>query len=370
MKILYIGRFELPDKEATANRVVANAKLLRDGGHEVVLAGWASDVSASEEWRESAYFGFRCYEKHKAETPREKYKMFSDASPELSLLKQEKYDLLIAYDFPAVALKKLMKHCRRAGVRVVCDVSEWYTNSNKNPLFRVVRAYDSYLRMRVLHKKADGLIVISKYLERYYRDCKTVLVPPLVDLCDEKWTLTEDAPSDGKTRLIYAGWPSRTKERLDVIVGAVGKQIERAVLDVYGINEAQYRAIYDDMGTLPANVRFHGRVSHTEAVAAVKRADFSVIIRASCRKNNAGFPSKLVESISCGTPALITDISNVRDFVGEGRNGYIVSVECFGEELEALLSDGANVRVERDAFDYRRYADDVRAFLDSIGTTR
>ena len=51
MKILYIGRFELPDKEATANRVVANAKLLRDLGHEVVLAGWSTEVEFSEIWK-------------------------------------------------------------------------------------------------------------------------------------------------------------------------------------------------------------------------------------------------------------------------------------------------------------------------------
>ena len=130
-KILYIGRFELPDKEATANRVVANAKLFRDLGHEVILAGWTEDVAACDGWKQNCFYGFDCYEKHKALTSYEKYLMFSNASPELELLKTHRPDILIAYDFPAVALKKLMKFCKKNGIKCICDVSEWYTNSNK-----------------------------------------------------------------------------------------------------------------------------------------------------------------------------------------------------------------------------------------------
>ena len=81
-RILYIGRFELPDKEATANRVVANAKLLREMGYEVVLAGWSEEASSSE-WIKKEFFGFECYEKKKAKTSYEKFKMFADASAEL-----------------------------------------------------------------------------------------------------------------------------------------------------------------------------------------------------------------------------------------------------------------------------------------------
>ena len=114
-KILYIGRFELPDKEATANRVVANAKLLRDLGHEVILAGWSEDVCSNDQWQLVDCYGFESYEKHKAKSSYEKYRMFSDASPELFLLKRHKPDVLIAYDFPAVALGKLMKYCKENG---------------------------------------------------------------------------------------------------------------------------------------------------------------------------------------------------------------------------------------------------------------
>ena len=368
-KILYIGRFELPDKEATANRVVGNAKLLRDLGHEVILAGWSDDVPAGASWQTVECYGFESYEKHKARSSYEKYKMFSDATPELELLKKLSPDVLIAYDFPAVALGKLMKYCKKNNIKCICDVSEWYTNKNKNPLFRIVRAYDSHKRMRVLHKKADGLIVISKYLQNYYSEQKTVLIPPLVDVNDSKWESVAVKAEDGVCRLAYVGWPSRSKERLDLVVKAVNALFAKVPvrLDVFGINENQFCEMYGlDSSDVSDSVTFHGRVCHLDALKAVKAADYSLIIRESSRKNNAGFPSKLVECISCGTAVLTTDISNVKDYVGEGRNGYIISIDNLESEFEKAIAKRESVTIESNTFDYRNFEEKIKAFLRNI----
>lgn len=364
--ILYIGRFELPDKEATANRVVSNAKLLRDLGHEVVLAGWSSDIDNKYGWEKADCFGFECYQKHKAKTSYEKYIMFTDASHELNLLKSRRFDILIAYDFPAIALKKLMKYCKKNEITCICDVSEWYTNSNKNPLFRMVRAYDSYERMKVLHKKADGLIVISKYLQKYYSTNNTVLIPPLVDMSDEKW-IPASISEDHSLKLVYAGWPSRKKERLDLIVDAVSSLYNNIpiVFDIYGIDESQYKAMYDLPNDLPLckNIIFHGRVTHSETINAVRNADYSIIVRESSLKNNAGFPSKFVESISCGTPVLTTEISNVSDYVDGENNGLIIKIGSLREDLMRAYEKKGNLKVDKQLFDYHRYEQSVNEFL-------
>lgn len=368
-KILYIGRFELPDKEATANRVVANAKLLRELGHEVVLAGWSDDVDISCDWTHVECYGFEAYEKHKAKTSYEKYKMFSDASPEINLLKKMKFDAVIAYDFPAVALKKIINYCKKSGIKCICDVSEWYTNGNKNPLFRIVRAYDSHLRMRVLHKKVDGLIVISKYLQEYYSKQKTVLVPPLVDISDNKWDMPAKEPAD-HCKLVYVGWPSKTKERLDLVVNAVENVSKDTpvTLDIYGVDEIKYREIYNiPADTAMSNsVCFHGRVSHKEAIRAVKSADYSLIIRESNRKNNAGFPSKLVECIACGTAPLVTNISNVSDYVGNGNNGYIISIDSLEADLKSAVERKDLVKIDVSTFDYHGFMYSVDGFLKGL----
>ena len=44
-KVLYIGGFELPDKNAAAQRVMTNAKLLREMGYEVIFIGISKDIA-------------------------------------------------------------------------------------------------------------------------------------------------------------------------------------------------------------------------------------------------------------------------------------------------------------------------------------
>ena len=117
LNILYIGRYELPDKDATANRVVANAKLLKDLGHNVTLAGWSRNIQRIDGWKKNDYFGFNCFEKYKEKTIGDKLRTFCDASPELKLIKEHSIDLVIAYNFPAVAFKKIFKYCRQNNVK-------------------------------------------------------------------------------------------------------------------------------------------------------------------------------------------------------------------------------------------------------------
>ncbi len=57
--IIYIGGFELPDKNAAAQRVVSNAKLLREVGYDVVLVGVDKEISIKVD--ENIFYGFKTY---------------------------------------------------------------------------------------------------------------------------------------------------------------------------------------------------------------------------------------------------------------------------------------------------------------------
>ena len=167
---------------------------------------------------------------------------------------------------------------------------------------------------------------------------------------------------------MYAGWPSKIKERLDLLVDCIDEISSKydIQLDIYGINENQYRDMYqvENDKKIVSAVLFHGRVSHTETLKAVSNADYSLIIRESSRKNNAGFPSKLVESVSCGTPVLTTDISNVKDYVGDGKNGFIISIDSLKEDLEFAIENIKKTTVDSDLFDYRKYIPIMKDLLE------
>ena len=100
-----------------------------------------------------------------------------------------------------------------------------------------------------------------------------------------------------------------------------------------------------------------------DAVKAVQEADFQMLIRDSNLKNNAGFPTKFVESISCCTPVIATLTSNIDDYLQDGVNGFIVSSErplsALFSELSSLSKDKIVVMKqacrEFKGFDYRSF---------------
>ena len=362
-KILYIGRFELPDLEATANRVVSNAKLLRDIGHEVLLAGWSEKGPSQFSWVEENYYNFQCYTKKKALTKFEKFVMLCDPRPELELIRSKNISTVIAYDFPAIALLFILIFCKINKIQIIGDVSEWYSNTNPNPLIRIVRGFDSFLRMRILHKCMDGLIVISSLLQKYYSNTKTVLLPPLVDIEDSKWNITKETNFE-EMKFIYAGFPSKAKERLDILVDYFSDN-DNASLEIYGITEEEFRIMYQ-YGKKIKKVRFRGRCSHQIILNEVKNACYSLIIRESNLKNNAGFPSKFVESLSLGTPVITTDISDISKYITENSNGYIVDISQIRDQLDSIIKLRKTLSVDRKIFDYRNYKSELEGFLDAI----
>jgi len=376
--ILYIGRFEMPDKDASAHRVLSNGKLLRELGYHVVFFGWSNDFSRfrQEKVVKSNYEGFECYEKRAYASSLDRLKSIFDASEELKLIKKmPNLQMVIAYDFPSVAMGKIFRFCKRKHLLRIVDVTEWFGRGRKNLLTQLIRILDSGYRMRFVHKRADGLIVISHYLERYYSGMTTLKLPPLIDIQSEKWLPEQTQPHEG-ILLIYAGSPSATKERLDSSVNAVLSLPEKCevVLAVVGITEADFRSMYDfqidDPDRFAKRVRFLGRMEHRQVISLIKAADYSLIVREQNRVTLAGFPTKFVESISCGTPVIATDSSDLSEYIGAYNCGRIVSFDNLKNDLEKILSLPGKPSACNDLFDYRRYAELMDEFIRKVKRNR
>ena len=74
---------------------------------------------------------------------------------------------------------------------------------------------------------------------------------------------------------------------------------------------------------------------------------------------------KLVESISCGTAVLTTNISNVKDYVHDGTNGYIVNIDSLKDDMVQAIKNKSCVTVNSDEFDYHTHMEVIRTFLES-----
>lgn len=356
--VLYIGGFELPDKNAAAQRVMGIAKGLRALRYRVVFLNSVKQLKDADV-RKREYFDFKCYE-YKRE-PDIDYLITAKTC--LSRIKYIKPDIVIAYNYPGIALGKIKRYCNSHNIRCYADATEWYQIKDGNFLYRIIKTIDTSYRMRIVHKKMDGIIAISRFLYDYYKGyTKTVMIPPTVDITDSKWnTLVKKETKE--TSFVYAGAPSVQKEKLDLIVSAM----ERASVDhkihmnILGINEQQFRQMYSWNKNLSWRIKFWGRVEHNKAIEIIKRSDWSIIIRDNNFVVRAGFPTKLVESISCGTPVIINRFSNVEDYL-EDRDCLYVTLD----KLYEIIDECCTFRKmpNQDTFDYRNYICKIKYLIE------
>ena len=352
--VLYIGGFELPDKNAAAQRVVGIANGFRTLGYQVVFLNSLKDYSESGV-AEKEYLGFKCFE-YKRE-PDIDYLFLAKTT--LSIIEKVQPYAVIAYNYPAASLNRIRQYCKINGIKCFADATEWYDTAGKNIVAGMIKGLDTSYRMKCVQKKLDGVIAISRYIYDYYKNSvKTVLIPPTVDMEDKKWNISADT-NENCVSFAYAGVPSATKERLDRIVSAVGvvEQEKKVHLNIVGITREQFTNLYAWKGSIPESVTFWGRVEHQKALQIVKQSDWTIILRENSRLVKAGFPTKLVESISCGTPVLTNRFSNVFDYLTEENSICVENIDDIAKYM--LQACEKKCVVDCKVFDYHNYLQEL-----------
>ena len=358
-KVLYLGGFELPDKNAAAQRVMGNALLLSDMGYEVTMIGVSKEPFSTTT---EVYHEIKCIKKPYPLSLKQ-WVYHVTAFVSLRKIKMLSPDVIVVYNFPAVATLRIRRYCNKYHVKLIHDVTEW-EHVEGYSLHGIIKRIDILCTMHYCMKRMDGVIAISRFFYERFKDCtKTILVPPTVDLENEKWNRKRELAAHSPKDLVYAGSPGGVvKDRLDIIVEEVEKH-SNLLLKVVGLTAEQYFEAYKKKTVSYRNVQFLGRLSHQETLRQVSNSDFQLIIRDRNRKNDAGFPTKLVESVSCGIPVIATIFSNITDYIVDGENGLLITENtCLGDVLLKVESMSQEDIVEMKnnclrmtAFDYRQH---------------
>lgn len=369
--IIYIGGFMLPDKNAAAQRVVSNAKIFSSIGYQVVFVDIDNSLHSKkyDAVKQKPVFGFDRWSVPESTTSWESFIRLFAYKQIIDVIKQYKdVKAIIAYNYPAYALNGLLKYCRQNKILCLADVTEWYGTKGHSLIYKITKGLDTHFRMVSVHKKLDGVIVISRTLEKYYESStKVLLLPPLTDASDLKWK--KDAKKDqGVIRLVYSGCPSSEKENMLVVINAVSelKKKNNIFLDVVGISAERMSKIYNGLTLNKNAMKFHGKLSHEESLEYVKRADYSLIIRDKNRVTMCGFPTKFSESITCGTPVIATDSSDLFDYIIDGVNGYIVSIDSFKDDIGKIVEKSVPNQFDTSVFDFHNYIDSTECFINSV----
>jgi glycosyltransferase involved in cell wall biosynthesis len=200
--------------------------------------------------------------------------------------------------------------------------------------------------MRLFSRRADGVFAISRYLESHFAKCglPVLRVPPLFNQISRQMPLFRVA--DGRLHLCYAGTPGRKELFAELFAGlrAAASAGARIQMHMVGMTEDAVRALGVRIEASGEIVRFHGRVTNQEAVSIFGACDFMVLLRSDQRFSRAGFPSKIAESLCCGTPIMANLTSDLADHLRDGENAIIirgVSPHLVSESIQraARMSD-------------------------------
>ncbi|MCI5039730.1 MAG: glycosyltransferase [Donghicola eburneus] len=356
--VLYVGAFELPDLNAAAQRVRANATLLTALGYEVVLVGRNSDPDCrSNQLRKAQYDGIDhdCWEMGHPAGQKDWLRYISGVAAMGELVEREysgRLHSIICYNFPAIAQFRVRKVAHRAGARAMADVTEWYQSLVPNSVSAIVKNFDTWFRMRIVNPRMDALITTSRYLTRYYTRWFDDIVE-LPTLIEHDPTDLEglSATPDGEVKRLYYGGSVINKRALAKEKGGLKDRIDWVIelldavkqaghdfrFDIYGVARKDYLEVLPDhellLDRLEDSVCFHGRRPRHELLDAQKRSDFSIFMRSSMRTTLAGFPTKFTESISFGNPVITNALENIAPYMNEGENCERIDYDSFEESV-------------------------------------
>ncbi|MCS4281747.1 hypothetical protein M2396_000012 [Pseudomonas sp. BIGb0278] len=390
--VFYIGGFELPDKNAAALRVIANGKILRSLGYEVVFVGVDSSLRAGSDAQRALYSNFECWSVPYPKTSVEWVRYICGLQSVMGVLRKSRTDKMVAaicYNYPAVASLRIRQHCRKFGMKFIADATEWYDASGGQLVHRLIKFADTGLRMHLVNQLCDGVFTTSKYLTDFYskRGKTTVELPTLFDATVFSAPPLRDPESPKK--FIYVGSPfdvgrvnrdrTNLKERLDSCIELFYELYLKGKIfsfDVYGILEADYLKVFPEhvsvLKKMMGAVRFHGRRPNAEVLSFIAQSDFSIFFRDKTRVTLAGFPSKLAESITIGTPVISNTMMSLEPYSDAPgvmlfeKGGAVRGVES----LIDLSSDGVD-QLKRRAFEsktfsYEQYVYAVSDFIEKV----
>lgn len=387
--IIYIGEFDMRNQNVQAHLVKNNSKILNRLGYVVQFIGVNRAVTSFEEIEllpsisveDNPYLelpntlnirGFVNYNKVCA-------KIFECVT---NLSKNNKISYIISYQSPTFAtiIKRIGQFCRYNAIPYIVNSAD-IPIFDSQPLFkRQIMQYNWHLLHKFNQRYANGVIAVSRYIDGFYKkeDRPSVVIPPLFnETIDQNYVLSE-IPT-----FVYAGTPfidtqkevnvKGMKDRLDKIIDlliCLKKTNTKFRCVIVGITKEKYccnvprhaKQLMD-----ADNIIFKGRMSHNDTLHEVKNADYMINYRDVNPMTEAGMSTKVVESVSLGTPVIMNSIGDTFIYLKDGVTGYKLSGDT--EADSAMLRQLCNIS-ESDRYESKRKCANNKTFsIDSYVDT-
>lgn len=386
-KAVIVTENSYPEGDAGAVRQHAFAKILKQLGYDVLVIGYGKNFDNKIcKYDGVNFISFRPNQENIISRIicRVKFgtKVYRYIKQHYNFL-----DVLMVVDIMPQSFKKIEKLKRIYNCVLIHDSVEWYSPEEfKNGKFNL-----AYIRKDYTNKKAINnlwnVIAISSFLEEYFkqRNNNVKRIPVIMDI--KKITpRLKCIENSEKFIFVYAGAPGKKDYLKEIIEGFSFLSLEQRKIvevNIIGVNEDQLvkscDVSIDLINSIKDCLKIYGRISRDETLELVKRADYSLLIRdESLRYSKAGFPTKIVESLACGTPPLCNLTSDLGLYLKNEENSIIAlghtSKDVYKAIIHAISITDINKRnfmresarkLAEDSFHYSRYVSSLKEICDN-----
>lgn len=282
---------------------------------------------------------------------------------------------LMVLNIPIPAIMMCERLSKSKEYALYTDRTEWYSPSE----FTLGRFSPQYIENDLIVKKIIDnkwrVIAISKYLQNFYKKkgIGTVRIPAIMDTHE---FMTKEVKEYTNTIFLYAGSPAK-KDSLAMMIESL------KLLNTEVLNQIEFRVIgvtkdkmLETVSDIPKQVIFYGRVPRERVLEEFRIADFATLLRDPLERfTKAGFPSKVAESLSSGTPMITNLTSDLSDYLIDEKNAIIVenySLKGFAKAISraTTMDKKKHKEMTKNAretavkhFDYRVYEFNISQLL-------
>lgn len=380
LSVLYTGAFRFPDRDAAAFRVHSIAQLFETEGHVVSFAGWENESGAYH------YDGHECYPQSEFREHdinifcRFLFFVLRGRRTLRWLASNNRYDLVIAYNPPALFALALLIMGRIRGFKVALDSTEWYDGTHLPGGRFGPAAIENWIRMQIIYPLFRNVIAISYFLEKKFQSKNSVLIRPIIERPDAK---VEIPDMDSVIKVLYAGDAGK-KDRLLPFIHAMfliekrlGRRMELHIAGITSLDLDQLMVSNDMIAERRDAIVCYGRVPRVKVFELYQACHFSILFRENARYAWAGFPTKATESWSSGRPIITNAVGDLSNIARHLENAIIVNESSLAEDSTAALTEilarglypsmvNASLQTAKECFSPRAFNRHILTFIQRL----
>lgn len=387
--IVLFANFQLPEGSANATRVVSLAKLIKTCGYDVLMCGVNDDncqqLSGSYEGipYELITFGAKKLNAHKrrdySKLLKEKIVAWFDDCART----RDIYAVL--YSGSRLGLVSFFTDfCSSRGYKMIYNHVEWYDLGCYGGLLAPIKYIRYLYEFHFVYPRFKNIIAISHLISDYCkkRGCHVITIPIIIDTKRYAYSCCSN---HNVTVLAYAGTMGRKDDLANVIkaIGLLEEDMRKKLrFVIFGVTQKKLlkRCGWHSWARklIGREVVCKGVIPHQAVRNELLAADFTILLRKNTKRMNAGFPTKLGESMAAGVPVIANVTSDIGLYLHDGKEGF-VCLDNTPEACKRVLLDVLNTsftkknemrinarkRAEQ-SFDCFSYSKEMMSFLNDI----